>query len=541
MDVPQFIAGRFRIERKIGTGGMGTVYRATHLGLERPVAVKIIRSEFAGDSEVADRFLREARTMAKLRHPHAAMIFDAGSLPDGRPFIIMEFVEGETLSEALAQQGRFSFEQAVRIATQVCDVLQEAHRIGIIHRDLKPSNIMLNERGVCVLDFGVAKVLASSAESTATHASTGSGKLVGTPRYMSPEQCLGQRVGARSDLYSLGVLLYEMLAGRPPFVDPLQSALLVKQATAAPPPLPKLRPDIARPLALAVHTLLAKRPDDRPRTAALAKALLERSLSQPERTLPDIEPLSSTLAALNPGRSIVFRVGAPLILVVMFGALLAWGYTGQSASELKPEKTMNATMASPKVQLTPASYHADVPIRAPVIEPDEEKPKLDRLTLQQARRIAARFAQGSLGAVQIVATDAGTAIVAINNERKAGKSTFFTLEKRANKYRVVAQGPLDLLGFRGASWSAEIVDADEDDYEEVLFTGRDSKESRTQRQLVLFVPNDRHTYTMRMTGETTPSGTPRITWLSNAAGTDAAPYRTLLRQKARVLIAKDRQ
>ncbi len=107
MDVPQFIAGRFRIEREIGTGGMGTVYLATHLGLERPVAVKIIRREFAGDADVADRFLREARTMAKLRHPNAAMIFDAGNLPDGRHFIVMEFVEGETLSQALAREGRF--------------------------------------------------------------------------------------------------------------------------------------------------------------------------------------------------------------------------------------------------------------------------------------------------------------------------------------------------------------------------------------------------------------------------------------------------
>src|SRR5512144_1913164 len=175
MYVPQIVAGRFRIEGEIGTGGMGTVYRATHLGLDRTVAVKIIKSEFAADRDVADRFLREARTMAKLRHPHAAMIFDAGSLPDGRHFIIMEFVEGETLSQALAREGRFSPARAVQIATQVCDVLEEAHRLGVVHRDLKPSNIMLSERGVCVLDFGVAKVLASSAESTATHASTGSG------------------------------------------------------------------------------------------------------------------------------------------------------------------------------------------------------------------------------------------------------------------------------------------------------------------------------------------------------------------------------
>src|SRR5262245_44529538 len=297
MDVPQIIAGRFRIEYEIGRGGMGTVYRAIHLGLVRPVAVKIIKPEFVGDRDVADRFLREARTMAKLRHPHAAMIFDAGSLPDGRHFIVMEFVEGETLSQALSREGRFSATRAIDIATQICDVLEEAHRLGIVHRDLKPSNILLGKRGVCVLDFGVAKVLASSAESTFTHASTGSGQLIGTPRYMSPEQCLGQRVGARSDLYSLGVLVYEMLAGRPPFVDPLQSALLVKQATPPAPPLPRLRQDVPRSLALAVHTLLAKRPDDRPRTAAMARILLERSLVRPDYNLPEMNPMSSMVAA----------------------------------------------------------------------------------------------------------------------------------------------------------------------------------------------------------------------------------------------------
>ena len=153
MDVPHIIAGRFRIECEIGTGGMGTVYRATHLGLERPVAVKIIKPEFAADRDVTERFMREARTMAKLRHPHAAMIFDAGNLPDGRHFIVMEFVEGATLSEALLREGRFTPERAVNIASDICDVLLEAHKLGIIHRDLKPSNIMLSAAGVKLLDY----------------------------------------------------------------------------------------------------------------------------------------------------------------------------------------------------------------------------------------------------------------------------------------------------------------------------------------------------------------------------------------------------
>lgn len=541
MDVPQLIAGRFRIEREIGTGGMGTVYLAMHLDLERPVAVKIIKPQFAGDADISERFLREARTMAKLRHPNAAMIFDAGNLPDGRPYIVMEFVEGETLSEALAREGRFSFTQAVSIATQICDVLEEAHRIGIIHRDLKPSNILLGKRGVCVLDFGVAKVLASSAESTATHASTGSGKLVGTPRYMSPEQCLGQRVGARSDLYSLGVLLYEMLAGRPPFVDPLQSALLVKQATTPAPPLPRLRQDIPRPLALAVHTLLAKRPEDRPRTAAMAKMLLERSLTQPDRTLPDMEPLSATVAAADAGRGLMFRVGAPLCLVTTFSALLAWGYTGQSAPEPRIPKEALPVAAS-QVQMTPASWRNDVATTSVGRSslPREESIVPEQLSLEEARKIAKRFARGSVGALEIVDTDSGPAIVVLNNQRKAGTTNFLLLQKRDGKYRLSAQGRLDAEGFSHAQWGAELVDADEDGYQELLFNGKDSAESRNLRRLILFVPNDKKTYSMQMTGETTARGTPRIQWSSNAAGTDAAPYRTALRQKARAIVAKKR-
>ena len=535
MDVPQFIAGRFRIEREIGTGGMGAVYLATHLDLERPVAVKIIRREFAGDADVAERFLREARTMAKLRHANAAMIFDAGNLPDGRHFIVMEFVEGETLSQALARQGRFSFTEAVGIATQICDVLEEAHRLGIVHRDLKPSNILLGKRGVCVLDFGVAKVLAS-AESTATHASTGSGKLIGTPRYMSPEQCLGQRVGARSDLYSLGVLLYEMIAGRPPFVDPLQSALLVKQATVAAPPLPRLRQDIPRSLALAVHSLLAKRPEDRPRTAAMAKALLERSLVRTD-TVPDMEPLSAMVAAADTGRSVLFRVGAPAVLVTTFSALLAWGYTGQTAPESRiPNNAL--PVAASQVHMSPVSWRNDVtPSRSPAESSGGPAP-VEQLSLEQARRIAAKFARGSIGDLEIVDTDSGPAIVVVNSQRKSGKTNFLLLQKRDGKFRQTGQGKLDAEGFSHANWSAELVDADEDGYQELLFSGKDSTENRSLRRFILFVPNDRRTYSMQMTGESTPRGTPRIQWLSNATGTDAAAYRTALRQKARTIVSK---
>ena len=142
MDVPQFIAGRFRIEREIGVGGMGTVYRASHLGLQRSVAVKIIKSEFAGNPDVADRFMREARTMAKLRHQRAAMIFDAGNLPDGRHFIIMEFIEGGTLAQQLGGLPQ-PFRPTAQLILTLARAIHVCHQNGIVHRDLKPSNILI--------------------------------------------------------------------------------------------------------------------------------------------------------------------------------------------------------------------------------------------------------------------------------------------------------------------------------------------------------------------------------------------------------------
>src|SRR5919202_680679 len=192
---------------------------------------------------------------------------------------------------------------------------------------------MLTKKGVCVLNFVVAKVLASTtSEVTATHATTGSGVIVGTPRYMSPEQCMGQRVGAQSDLYSLGVLVYEMLTVRPPCTDPVPSAVLVKQATAAPPPLPRLREDVPRKLTLAVHTLLAKRPQDRPRDAAAARLLLERSIVVPEREPEEIQPFASTLASVASRRSVVFRAITPLFMIAALGLLFfVWGRSGETA------------------------------------------------------------------------------------------------------------------------------------------------------------------------------------------------------------------
>jgi serine/threonine-protein kinase len=531
MDVPHIIAGRFRIECEIGTGGMGTVYRATHLGLERAVAVKIIKPEYAADPDVADRFMREARTMAKLRHSHAAMIFDAGNLPDGRHFIIMEFVEGYTLSETLSREGRFTPERAVRIASDICDVLSEAHKLGIVHRDLKPSNIMLNERGVCVLDFGVAKVLASSAEATASHATTGSGIIVGTPRYMSPEQCLGQRVGVRSDLYSLGVILYEMLAGRPPFTDVMASVVLVKQATAQPPPLPKIREDVPRPLCAIIHSLMAKQPEDRPANAASARSLLEKSITQPARTVPEAEPFASTVATLETrARSIAFRIAASCAIISVLGLLLfAVGRDAGGSNAVTASAARNAVGAGAVTSRDSSSNTAGEAITVP--------PRAASST-PESRRMTDTLSQDAVSDVRLMRAGRGSLIAAINGERRSGTTHLFVMERTGASFRVTGRAPLDAADFRSATWSADSLDADNDGHEEVVCTGANPRKPAKGYRLVLFVPRTREIYTLRLlAGNTRGSKIVRAIWSPNALTRRGAAYRAALQQRARSLTA----
>ena len=246
------------------------------------------------------------------------------------------------------------------------------------------------------------------------------------------------------------------------------------------------------------------------------------------------------VAAVDGGRGLMFRVGAPAVLVTTFSALLAWGYTGQSASELRiPDAAL--PVAAAQVKMTPVSWRNDVAaMGGGTVERGENPAPVEQVSVDQARKIAARFARGSVGDLEIVDTDSGPAIVVVNNQRKTGNTNFLVLQKRAGKYRLSAQGRLDTEGFSHASWSTELVDADDDGYKELLFSGKDSSESRNLRRLILFVPNNKRTYSMQMTGETTPRGTPRIQWLSNAAGADAAAYRTTLRQKARSIVARKR-
>lgn len=265
------IDGRYQIESLIGVGGMGTVYRATRLLIGDEVAIKILHID-RGDTNSAERFRREAQAAARLKHPNAVSIYDFGVSSDGLQYLVMEFVEGESLREKI-KLGPLEFSSAAEITAQICAALDEAHRRQIVHRDIKPDNIILHSTPyglrVKVLDFGIAKLR----DETASHI-TQTGSVMGTPHYMSPEQCLGEELDSRADIYSVGIVLYEMLCGRVPFNSPISTAVVVQHVSQPPPSLRSINPGIPERIEAVVLHAIEKSRDSRPATAgALAEEL----------------------------------------------------------------------------------------------------------------------------------------------------------------------------------------------------------------------------------------------------------------------------
>src|SRR2546430_3074163 len=258
------LAGRYTIELELGQGGMATVYLAHDVRHDRRVAVKVLRPELSLELG-ADRFVREIHLAARLNHPHIMPLFDSGEA-GGFLYYVMPVVEGESLRERLQQAKRLPVEDATQIAREVADALDYAHRHGVVHRDIKPENILLQDGHAVVADFGIGKAVTAAAKGAA--AITRTGVTVGTPAYMSPEQAAGEEtIDGRSDLYSLGCVLYEMLAGEPPFTGPTAQAVIAAHLTATPQLVGELRPDTPPAVADAIARALAKDPNARFRAA----------------------------------------------------------------------------------------------------------------------------------------------------------------------------------------------------------------------------------------------------------------------------------
>jgi len=268
---------KYRVEKVLGRGGMGTVYKATHTAIGQTVAIKVMHPHLAADRTAVKRFEREARAAARIRHPNAIFIYDFGETPAGLVYFVMEYVPGKTLSEIIFEQGPLPISRALPIMRQVCGAIHSAHSKGIIHRDLKPDNIIIDrETGqeiVKVLDFGIAKVID---DSNITHL-TKTGIAIGTPDYMSPEQIEGLDLDPRSDIYSLGVILFRMLTGHLPFTGPTPVAVVVKHLNEPPPRPRQLNPAISPEVEEVMLRVLAKKREERPQSAMELYEQLERA------------------------------------------------------------------------------------------------------------------------------------------------------------------------------------------------------------------------------------------------------------------------
>jgi serine/threonine protein kinase len=268
--------GKYRIEESLGKGGMGIVYRAVHVFMDRPVAIKFLKRDRLNNTDAIERFKREARAAGRIQHQHATAVLDFG-MADKTLYLVMEYLEGRTLRERLSIDKSIPLEEAFRIISQVCEAVEAAHRCNVIHRDLKPDNIFLQLKDgietVKVLDFGIAKIMQDDSSTTNLTAES----FMGTPHYMSPEQCQANPLDPTSDIYSLGVILFEMLAGRPPFLGETALSIGLKHLRDTPPDLCRFCPELPKAVNRVIARALSKDPQKRQQSALLFAEELGRA------------------------------------------------------------------------------------------------------------------------------------------------------------------------------------------------------------------------------------------------------------------------
>ena len=317
--VGQVLAGKYRIDEKIDEGGMGCVYRATHVLMEKVVAVKVLHPALAADDKIVARFTREAKAASRISHPHAINVTDFGESDNGVVYLVMEYLRGRTLKDVIRSGGPMTLQRAVEIVRQVAGALEAAHTEGVVHRDLKSDNIMLEEATggdwAKVLDFGIAKIQQTERSIHETDPGlTAPNLIIGTPQYMSPEQCSqASDIDARSDIYSFGVIIYEMLAGHVPFTGDSPTAIMMKHIQEPPPSILEERKDLTPEVGRVIARALAKRPEDRfQKTSELAGALAAAAEEAPllaasTPAVPDTERIGSPTSPNEPARTTVAR------------------------------------------------------------------------------------------------------------------------------------------------------------------------------------------------------------------------------------------
>lgn len=374
--------GEYKVLGRIGAGGMGLVYEAVQPLIGKRVAIKVLRPEYASDAEQMGRLLAEARAVNAVGHRGIIDIFAFGQLADGRHYFVMEFLQGESLEDYLLRSGAIPEAQAFGILDEILSALSAAHAAGVVHRDLKPSNVYLVPQPsgtpyVKLLDFGLAKVAPSA---NGASPQTRADMVVGTPEYMAPEQARALPVGPQTDLYALGVLAYQMVAGKLPFTGMSAIDIVMKHVDQKPTPPSTLAPKLHRSFEAVILQLLAKRAEDRPNSAEHTRDLFRAALNQPATATPPPQPLSITAAATAaaapsmrmraPSSRLLFFAGAPVALLIG-GFVALWGVKSEPP---QPIIVIQQAAATTPPVTPPVTAEADREV-APVIEAAKVDPE----------------------------------------------------------------------------------------------------------------------------------------------------------------------